>query len=436
MRTRGGRLAAVLVLAAASAVTSVAAVAAPVPAGSQTGRVIRVPADEPTIQAAVDASKPGTLILVSPGVYREAVVVDRSHENIVVRGVDRATTIVDGEQSQERGHNNGFEVHADGVAIENITARNFVTNGFYWEGVDGYHGAYLTAIRNGDYGVYAFDSVNGQFDHSYAAGSPDAGFYIGQCFPCNALITDVEAEWNGIGYSGTNAGGNLVIASSSWHDNRVGIAPNSLTSEELSPQRSATIVGNHVVGNVNQSAAGIEIARVAGGTGIVVAGGRRDQVLRNLVTRNTVGIGLIPLPEKLLEPDRPTAKNFDARKNTVRSNVAQGNTYDLVVATSVDDPTDGGGNCFSGNDATTTVPVDLQTKLPCGSPPAGFETDAALLTALFLSEKPESPLYTDVALPDPPPLENMPRARTAPARPATSEPSIRVSVRTITTPTG
>ena len=253
-----------------------------------------------------------------------------------------------------------------------------MTNGFYWEGVDGYRGSYLTAIRNGDYGVYAFDSVNGQFDHSYASGSPDSGFYIGQCFPCNALITDVEAEWNGLGYSGTNAGGNLVIASSTWHDNRVGIAPNSLTTEELAPQRIATFVGNHVYDNVNEAAAGIEIARIAGGTGIVVGGGQRNKILRNLVTGNTVGIGLIPLPEKLLEPNRPGAKNFDARNNTVRFNVAQGNTYDLAVATSVEDPTDGGGNCFSDNDATTTVPVDLQAKLPCGSPPSGFEADTAL----------------------------------------------------------
>ena len=68
----------------------------------------------------------------------------------------------------------------------------------------GYRGSYLTAYRNGDYGLYAFDSQWGQFDNSYASGSPDAGFYIGQCDPCHALITDVIAEHNQLGYSGTN----------------------------------------------------------------------------------------------------------------------------------------------------------------------------------------------------------------------------------------
>jgi hypothetical protein len=400
-------------------------------------RTIRVPADEPTIQAAVDAATPGSLVLVSPGVYREAVVVDPPHRNIVIRGTDRATTIVDGELSQAPGHDNGFTVHADGVAIENITARNFVTNGFLWEGVSGYRGSYLTAIRNGDYGIFAFDSRHGQFDHSYGSGSPDAAFYIGQCSPCDALIVDVEAEWNGIGYSGTNAGGNLVIARSSWHDNRIGIVPNSETGEADPPQRLATIVGNHVHDNGNEQAAGIEIAKIASGTGILIAGGRRDTVERNLVTGHpNIGIGVIPLPEKLLEPSSPTARNFDARNNVVRSNVLRDNRYDLVSATSVDDFTDGGGNCFSDNLAATTVPSDLQQKLPCRAPAQTFETDAQVLLDIFLSEKPPTPNYADVALPTPPKLANMPRARTAPARPATSEPSIRISVATIRTPSG
>ena len=408
----------------------------PAPAASVDG-VIRVPADEKTIQRAVDASKPGDLVLVSPGVYKEAIVVSRAHKNIVIRGLDRATTIVDGELSQAPGHDNGFAVHADGVAIENITARNFVTNGFFWTGVDGYRGSYLTAIRNGDYGIFAFDSTHGQFDHSYASGSPDAAFYIGQCYPCDALIVDVEGEWNGIGYSGTNSGGNLVVARSSFHDNRIGIVPNSETGEANPPQREASIVGNHVYDNDNDQAAGIEIAQIASGSGILIAGGRRDTVERNLVTgHSNIGIGVIPLPEKILDPSSPTARNFDARNNVIRSNVLSGNTHDLLAVTSVDDPTDGGGNCFSDNVASATVPADLQRALPCGAPPRPFEADVGLLAARFLSDKAPAPSFEAVALPDPPALANMVRAKTAPTRPATHEPSIRISVQALRTPTG
>ena len=59
--------------------------------------------------------------------------------------------------------------------------------------------------------MFAYDSQYGQFDHSYASGHPDAGFYVGQCFPCHAVITEVLAENNALGFSGTNAGGDLFV---------------------------------------------------------------------------------------------------------------------------------------------------------------------------------------------------------------------------------
>ncbi len=109
----------------------------------------------------------------------------------MLRGVDRNRTILDGEFKRDNGV---FVVGGDGVVVENLTARNFTENGFFWNGVLGYRGSYLTAYRNGDYGVYAYDSQYGQFDHSYASGSPDSGFYIGQCNPCHAVITDVVSR--------------------------------------------------------------------------------------------------------------------------------------------------------------------------------------------------------------------------------------------------
>ncbi len=117
-----------------------------------------------------------------------------------------------------------------------MTAQNYTGNGFFWTGVDGYRGSYLTTIRNGDYGVYAFGSVNGVLEHSYASGSPDAGFYIGQCYPCNALIDDVVSEWNGLGYSGTNSGGDLIIVNSVFRENKAGHRPQQRQLRGLCPR--------------------------------------------------------------------------------------------------------------------------------------------------------------------------------------------------------
>ena len=132
------------------------------------GRTLAVPTGYKTIQSAVDAAKPGDLILVSPGVYREAVNV--TTDRLVIRGLDRNKTILEGDFTAT----NGIRVlGAKGVAIENMTARDYKSNGFFWTGVTGYRGSYLTAYRNGDYGIYAFDSTEGLIEESYASGSPD-----------------------------------------------------------------------------------------------------------------------------------------------------------------------------------------------------------------------------------------------------------------------
>ena len=181
-----GRSACVVAAVLGVAVSSVGMAASPKTPGrggtaTAPGTTIEVPRQAPTIQAAVDRAVPGTLILVAPGVFRESVLVTRP--DVVIRGVDRNRTILDGQFRRPLG----IDVRANGVALENLTARNFTQNGFFWQHVDGYRGSYLTASRDREYGLYAVDSQHGQFDHSYASGSGDSGFYIGACGPCHAV---------------------------------------------------------------------------------------------------------------------------------------------------------------------------------------------------------------------------------------------------------
>jgi plastocyanin len=398
--------------------------------GGTVSGTLRVPEDYPTIQAAVDAAKAGSLVLIAPGTYKEAVTV--TTEDLVIRGLDRNTTIVDGEFTRE----NGFKVLADGVAIENITAQNFTHNGFFWTGVHGYRGSYLNAIRNGDYGIYAFDSTLGRFDNDYASGSPDAGFYIGQCTQCDAVITDVLAEWNGIGYSGTNAGGNLFIVNSTWRENRVGIVPNSGTGEANPPQRESVIAGNRVYSNNNAQTAAIDIAQTATYNGILLAGGNENLVVRNLVyDHDLVGIAPVVLPEKLLDPDNPKAQNFDARDNTIRDNVVRDNrAADLALVTSIEDPDDAGGNCFENNTYSTSLPADIETLAPCDGNASAFTTDVGRFLSLLGAEKPAPADYKTVPLPDPGEQPQMPKAATAKAEPASRLRAPQIDVEDITLP--
>ena len=422
-------------------------------AGGPSGATITVPDDQPTIQDAVDAAEPGDLILISPGTYNEAV--DVETENLTIRGLDRNEVVLDGEFTLE----NGIRVLADGVAVENMTAKNYTTNGFFWTGVTGYRGSYLTAYRNGDYGIYAFDSVTGQLDNSYASGSPDAGFYIGQCYPCDAAIFDVISEYNGLGYSGTNSGGDLVIVNSRWNNNRAGIVPNSGSYELCYPERETTIIGNTVYDNNQPDTPAIGAALDAMGNGIIVPGGVDNVIERNLVfDHDPGGIVLVPYPEEEasdLPPDAselstpceetkdeaPTSEDipdlifWQPTGNSVQGNSVSGSGLgDLAVGT-VDADVASLDNCFSDNVYETTAPVDLEGLAPCEGDPTATDWDngAFDLLALIATDKPPSVDYETAPTPEPPAQPNMPDAATAPARPATDVP-MSIDLDAITVP--
>ncbi len=93
------------------------------------GAILQVPGNFPTIQAAVNAAKPGDLVMISPrtgadSMYHESVTVKTP--DITLRGQDRNAVILDGQYKLD----DGFEVVADNVTIENMTARHYTGNGF------------------------------------------------------------------------------------------------------------------------------------------------------------------------------------------------------------------------------------------------------------------------------------------------------------------
>lgn len=423
--------------------------------GASTGTVVRVPEDHPTIQEAVDAAAPGDLVLIGPGTYAEAV--DVETEDLTIRGLDRNEVILDGGFELE----NGIRVLADGVAVENMTARNYTTNGFFWTGVTGYRGSYLTAVRNGDYGVYAFDATKGQLEHIYASGSPDAGVYIGQCYPCDAVIDDVTSEYNGLGYSGTNSGGNLLIVNSTFRYNRAGIVPNSGSYELCYPGRDNTIVGNIVHDNVQPDTPAIDVALLAMGNGILVAGSNRNVIERNLVfDHERVGIGLVPFPEEeandgvpdpstwdtpcaevrdeppaVTDPDALALVLWDAMQNRIVGNVVSGSGLADIGLGSLQPDLAGLGNCFAGNTIATSSPAQLEALAPCEGAPTSTDWAAGALDlgALIAAERPPAVDYETAPTPDPPAQPNMPDAATAPAQPAINVP-YAVDLDSITVP--
>lgn len=394
---------------------------------SVAGRTLQVPSQYSTIQEAVNAARPGDMVLIAPGTYNEQVEI--TTDRIVLRGQDRNSVVLDGQHQLD----NGVTVASNGVAVENFTVTAYRQNGVLFSGayaaeeraqapgygeaygtdnyvVDGYRASYITAYNNGTYGLYAFAARNGIFEHSYASGHPDSGFYVGQCKPCNAVLRNLVAEKNAIGYYGTNASGDVWVVESIFRNNRLGMTPNSQDAEKLAPQEDTWVVGNLVMNNDDPATP--EIPEGFFGGGIAVGGGTKNNVLKNRVEGHD-GAGILVIPLNTYAPEN----------NVIRDNVVSNNRFDLVVRLLTNAP---GSNCFSGNSFSISDPVNIETVLPCGS--TAQQWTPGPYSALIA---PPGVNYRDVQRPGA--QISMPNALTAPIRPAVGVPTFP-NVATISVP--
>jgi hypothetical protein len=425
-----------------------------------------------TIQAAVDAAKPGDWILIGPGDYKTSsykhpkgttefpagVLVAKP--DIFIRGMNRNTVIVDGTKPgsatcssnksaqnfgpKDKGGTNGLEgievYEADNDWVQNLTACNFLGgNGSYtgneiwWNGGAGtglikgrgFNASYLsttstyfdkTEQRDATYGLFSSDWDSGVFDHDYASNFNDSGYYIGGCNShCNQTLENSQAEYNAIGYSGTNSGGSMLIEHNMFDSNQDGFDTNAQNNSDWpSPQDGACPAGvepqiagaptcwilyDNVFKNNDNPNVPAEGSAAAGpvGTGASLEG-RDDTVMDNTFANDGAwGVVFEPYPDNGTPPANVIAAGQDCHGGTMNYNLFGVETvrcmYDdwgdaLIGNTFTNDgyygnPTNGdaaeltllGGepiNCYSGNTDTdgnfTSSPANLQqTNSQCGT---------------------------------------------------------------------
>ena len=296
--------------------------------------------------------------------------------DLTLRGMDRNTVVVDGTKpgtpqcsSAPADQNygpatgggpgglNGIMVwKADDVSVENMTACNFLAgaggnagteggtgssyiagNEFWWNGgYDsasvggwGFYGSYLTATSTfydstsaqteasaAEYGIFSSDWSGGTWDQTYASNFNDSGLYIGACQQiCDQTVDHAWAEYNALGYSGSNSGGSLVVENSQFDNNEDGFDTNSQNGDNPPPQDGAcpnneispiththscwVFMDNdvHDNNNPNVPTAG-EAAAGPVGTGMSISGGRDDTVMDNTFANNGAwGDILVPYPD-------------------------------------------------------------------------------------------------------------------------------------------
>ncbi len=408
-----------------------------------------------TIQAAVDAARPGDWILVAPGDYKTTssraphghadtpAGVLITTPNTRLRGMNRNKVIVDGTKpgsapcsrkpaAQNLGPNglglNGIMVwEADDVWVQNLTSCNFLGgsghagNEIWWNGGDGggqihgwgFYGSYLSATSTffasestaAEYGIFSSDWSGGTWFQTYASNFNDSGYYIGACQrQCDQTVDRAHAQYNALGYSGTNSGGQLIVKNSEFDHNQDGFDTNSQNNDGWpSPQDGScqgngispiththscwVFMHNYVHDNNNPNVPGLGAAAAGPvGTGMSISGGRNDTIMDNRFVHNGAwGVIFVPYPDTETPPaDAPACKggisgpdnlcDYDNWGNALTGNTFTGNGFfgndtngDFAETTT----TPAASNCFRDNTDTaghlTSSPDGLQQSKPtCG----------------------------------------------------------------------
>jgi hypothetical protein len=388
-----------------------------------------------TIQGAVDASRRGAFVLIEPGVYDEEVKVTKPHSGIFIRGMNRNEVIVDGQNKVVPGGRNGIEIYkANNVWVENLTVRNFEReelngpggNEIWWNGgaetgkvgAHGWYGRYLTAYAtglDGGYGIFTGNETEGEWENIYASGFNDSGIYIGACQECEARVNHATMEYNALGYSGSNSGGNLIIENSIFRHNTTGIAPNSENPGDGPPPQNGacehseplhkykwkgqanwkgelpeftstefahcTIIRDNLITENSDLdlPANTSAAAAPWGAGIELPGDYGDLVEHNEITDNpSDGVLAFEYPnpfqsEEQEQADHVRTIDFQNAGNRVTDNTFSGNgsldrayTGDVAFEGGLFGTRTSTNNCLSGNSFTSaTYPANIEDEWGC-----------------------------------------------------------------------
>jgi Right handed beta helix region len=315
-----------------------------------------------SIQAAVDAAKPGTKIYVF-GKHQENVAI--TTDGISLIGVHAvltpaATPTQNACQDPSNPADvNGICVLGDidfdtGVVnreVKNVSITGFTIEGFSDSGIVafGAHNAtfaWNVAEDNDEYGITAFASTGTRMLFNHASDAGEAGFYIGDSPNAGAKVFGNEAANSTFGLLVRNAE-HAKVAHNSFHGNCVGAV---VLADAPGPAGFVRFKGNRVKGNTKACPVSEDLDTPLSGIGIALAGAHDVTIKGNLITGN------VPSGETAFSGGVVVASG-DAgtvpSNNTVKGNVILKNSTDIVW-----DGT-GTGNTFKKNLCKTSNPIGL-----------------------------------------------------------------------------
>ncbi|HKA19850.1 MAG TPA: parallel beta-helix domain-containing protein [Blastocatellia bacterium] len=252
-------------------------------------QTITVKAGE-SIQAAVDRARPGDVIEVMPGIYKEEVKVDL--DNITIRGVTSEIPPGDSAGIVRRPIFDGENKLSDGVlasgssfVLENIDLRDYTANGVVAQHARNVTFRNLKIEHTGLYGVYPVSCTGVKIENCVATGIADAALYVGQSR--DIIVRDSEAHDNVTGIEIENSV-NAIVENNYVHDNTGGILVFILPNNPSKVGRNCIVRNNRVINNnhVNFANPNSIVANVPPGTGVMIMAADNTEVTSNEIRNN------------------------------------------------------------------------------------------------------------------------------------------------------
>ena len=252
-------------------------------------QTIRVKAGE-SIQTAVDRARPGDVIEVMPGIYKEEVKVDL--DNITIRGVTSEIPPGDSSGIVGRPVFDGENKLSDGVlasgsnfVIENVDLRDYTANGVVAQHARNVTFRNLKIEHTGLYGVYPVSCTGVKIENCVATGIADAALYVGQSR--DIVVRDSEAHDNVTGIEIENSV-NAIVENNYVHDNTGGILVFILPNNPSKVGRNCIVRNNRVINNNHENFANPNsiVANVPPGTGVMVMAADNTEVTGNEIRNN------------------------------------------------------------------------------------------------------------------------------------------------------
>lgn len=297
-------------------------------AGSAAGFAVVVVEEGQSIQAAVTAASPRTIIQVMPGTYHETIYIDK--DDIRLKGVikEGRRAVLDGQGVM----NDAILYSGNNIVIEGFTITKYKGNGIMGQAGNNFEIRNNLIVDTGVYGIFPQLGRNGVVELNVVSGIEDAAIYVGMSDNIHVAYNEVFDSVAGIEIENSR---HAIVEGNYVYHNTGGILAFITPGLPIKTTYDVIIRNNWISDNntKNFGAPGSTVGGIPAGTGIMVMAADDVVIENNIITNNkTVGILVVDhntaaqLTNVTVDPE--SDPNSDGLK--ILDNLMYNNGYDTI----------------------------------------------------------------------------------------------------------